>query len=286
MLLAVLMGIVACGGQQTSRESAPDSAQLARELVEKDSLLNDVFMSINEIAENLSVIKSREGIVTSNLSGDITKEQRAQINEDIAAINELLIQNRASLERLKGTTDRLRSANVKVQELEALVENLTKQIRDKDADIQMLRGELADMRVQVAELNTLVDEMNTSVTELTEVKGALEATVQEQTDAMHTVYYMVGSEKSLRDANIIDKSGFIGRTVTLTDQYNLQQFTQVDSRVLDRINIGGRRATVVTPHPADSYTLEVGANNVVNALVITDPDRFWEASKVLVVSFK
>ena len=49
---------------------------------------------------------------------------------------------------------------------------------------------------------------------------------------LHTVYYIVGAEKELREAQIIDKQGFIGRTLTVNNTSNLESFTKADSRLL------------------------------------------------------
>ena len=51
------------------------------------------------------------------------------------------------------------------------------------------------------------------------------------------------------------------------------------------VPVGQKRVTVVTTNPEDSYRLE-GDGKVVSRLVITDPARFWESSKVLIISYK
>ena len=96
----------------------------------------------------------------------------------------------------------------------------------------------------------------------------------------------MGPEKELRDAQIINKQGFIGRTLTVGKNGNLDSFTSADSRLLSEIPVGQKKAVVVTPHPEDSYQLVTGADKVVEKLLITDPVRFWESSKVLIISYK
>ena len=103
---------------------------------------------------------------------------------------------------------------------------------------------------------------------------------------MHTIYYIVGQEKKLREAQVLDKEGFIGRTLKMAKGNNLDFFLQADSRDLFEVPIRQKRVTVVTSHPEGSYELIKGADKTVLKLVITDPVRFWESSKVLVVSYK
>lgn len=283
----VCLALASCTGRQGANEQQTDALQLQRQLAEKDSLLNDVFASLNEISSNLTEIKDREGIITANVSPEIRTETRAQIYQDIAVIDELLRQNRLSLERLQGTTEQLRRANVRVGELETLVAGFAKQIRDKDADIALLREELESVQLRVAELTTEVDSLQAGTVLLAEDRGSLAAKLDVQDDMMHTVYYIVGRERSLLDEGILDRSGgLFNNTVKLGDGYDRGQFTQTDQRSLDRIIVSQRRATIVTPHPAGSYQLSEGSNGVLQEIVITDPDRFWEMSRVLVVSYK
>ena len=103
---------------------------------------------------------------------------------------------------------------------------------------------------------------------------------------LNTVYYIVGTEKELREAQIINKQGFIGRTLTVNKTDNLASFTKSDSRLLSEVPIGQKKVSVVTTHPEESYELVTDADKVVLKLLITDPVRFWESSKILIVSYK
>ena len=52
------------------------------------------------------------------------------------------------------------------------------------------------------------------------------------------------------------------------------------------VHVGQKKATLVTSHPEGSYELVTDANKVVEKLIITDPVRFWESSKILIISYK
>ena len=282
----LLLVLAACTNRPKVADLQAESAELAGQLAAKDSLLNEVFASLNDISTNLTAIKDREGIITAAASPEISTEKRAQISQDIAAIDELLQKNRLALERLQGTTEQLRRANVRLGELESLIANYTKQIADKDADIDQLRGELESMQIRVAELNTAVDSLQIRSAQLHRERQELTDQVLAQDDRLHTVYYIVGSERTLRDQGILERGGgLFGGTSIVSGTADIEKFTRVDSRTLDRIVVGRRRATLVTPHPAGSYQ-PVMSGNVLQEILITDPDRFWETSKALVVSYK
>lgn len=286
ILLLVLSSVFACVSKKSADRLAKDNDSLAMVVAAKDSLINDVFLSINLISENLEAIKMRENIVTANTTGDISKEERVQINEDIAAIGDLLAQNRETIERLKSSTEKLRAANVKIQELEHLVQTLTRRLADKDADIAAMKEELVKMHVEVDELNAAVGNLHTNANRLNENNSKLESVVSSQTDALNTVYYIVGTEKELINRGIIVKSGFIGRTLKVNNDYDMAKLTKADKRTLEKILVGRKKITVVTIHPETSYELRMNDGSTTESLIITDPDKFWESSKVLVISYK
>ncbi len=286
VVVAALLSLASCTGKKSPDRLHEERDSLALLVTEKDSIIDDVFSSINLIAENLNAIKTRERIVTTNTNGEISKEQRAQINEDIAAIGELLEQNRATIERLKGSTERLRQANVRIQELERLVDNLTRQIREKDADIETLKGELDRLHIRVTELTATVDTLHSGMAGLSEENRTLESTVAEQGDRLNTVYYIVGSDRELIRDGIVVKSGGIGRTMVLSNNYDLSKLTRVNKENVTRIAVGEKRVTIVTPHPAGSYELIMSDRNTVDELVIKDPEKFWETSRVLVIAYR
>ena len=59
-------------------------------------------------------------------------------------------------------------------------------------------------------------------------------------------------------------------------------FKTVDITQTNTIPINSKEAKLVTSHPSDSYKLQVENDKVTN-IVITDPDKFWKASKYLVI---
>lgn len=267
------------GKIETERDS------LATALVVKDSLLNEVFAAVNAIADNLTAIKTRENILTLG-NGEGGKRPQEQINEDIAAIDHLLQENRAKIEALERSAARLRKANVRIQGLEQMIRNMDAQLEEKNREVESLKQNLAQMGVEVETLSTQVAAQNERLDELTVRKEELEADVADKTARLYAVYYIVGPQKELLDAQIIRKSGFIGRTLTVSEQRNLDSFTRGDTRFLEEIPVGRKNATVVTSHPVDSYRLIEGDGKEVVSLRILDPDRFWETSKILVISYK
>ena len=287
LYLFVLLLLASCtGGQKTERLTSQNDS-LAVAVAQKDSVLNEVFSSLSTVTENLNAIKSRENIINENIDkGEIPKGTTTQINEDIEAINQLLIANRQTIARLQQSADQLKKANVKIGSFEKLIAQLNAQIESKDQEIKILKQNLENMHVQVAELTEQVSGLNTHVSGLTAEKPSLEGEVKSQNNILNTGYYIVGSEKELLSKENVYKSGFIGRTMKINENRSLDSFTQVDIRNFDDVKIGHKKATLVSSHPAGSYEFVMNDSGVFESLVIKDKSKFWEYSKVLVISYK
>lgn len=282
MIVAAALAAIAftsCVSKQVAVQAESQRDSLAVVVSEKDSLINAVFSDINAISENLAMIKSRENLIT--VAGDTEGVRRPveEINNDIAAIDRLLQENKSKIASLQRSAAQLRKANLRIDGLEKMIGDLNQQLADKTSEVAQLRENLAQMGIQVENLTEEVAEQKSEVENLSSEKVELQ-------NQLNTVYYIVGSEKELRDAQIINKQGFIGRTLTVGKTANLDSFTVADSRLLTEIPVGHKKATVVSSHPEDSYELVLGADKSVEKLLITDPARFWESSKILIVSYK
>ena len=282
---AAALGVVAllasCVSRQVAVEAESRSDSLELVVSAKDSLINAVFADINAISENLALIKSRENLITVAGESEGGRRPVEEINNDIAAIDRLLQENKDKIASLQRAAAQLRKANLRIDGLEKMIADLNKQLAGKKDEIARLRESLDKMGVEVEVLTEQVAEQNARAENLSSEKVELE-------NQLHTVYYIVGVEKELRDAQIIDKQGFIGRTLTVNNTNNLESFTKADSRLLSEIPVGRKKVTVVTAQPEDSYQLVTGGekDKIVTKLLITDPVRFWESSKILIISYK
>ena len=274
---AAALGVVAllasCVSRQVAVEAESRSDSLELVVSAKDSLINAVFADINAISENLALIKSRENLITVAGESEGGRRPVEEIDNDIKAIDRLLRENRAKIESLQRSAAQLRKANLRIDGLEKMIADMNRQLAEKKAEVEQLRESLVRMGDEVKSLTEEVAVRSAEVENLSGEKVELQ-------NQLNTVYYIVGAEKELRDAQIINKQGFIGRNS------NFDSFTMTDSRLLSEVPVGQKKATLVTSHPEGSYELVTDANKVVEKLIITDPVRFWESSKILIISCK
>ena len=280
---AAALGVVAllasCVSRQVAVEAESRSDSLELVVSAKDSLINAVFADINAISENLALIKSRENLITVAGESEGGRRPVEEIDNDIKAIDRLLRENRAKIESLQRSAAQLRKANLCIDGLEKMIADMNRQLAEKKAEVEQLRESLVRMGDEVKSLTEEVAVRSAEVENLSGEKVELQ-------NQLNTVYYIVGAEKELRDAQIINKQGFIGRTLTVGRNSNFDSFTMADSRLLSEVPVGQKKATLVTSHPEGSYELVTDANKVVEKLIITDPVRFWESSKILIISCK
>lgn len=286
-LMLLLLPLAACKGTKNTEQLARERDSLSTLLSQKDSMMDNVFTAMNAISENLDAIKTREKLITkSSANEELRKQSATQISQDIEAINQLLLQNKETIARLQRSADALKQANVKIGGLEKMIAQLNRQVEEKDQEISLLKGNLQNMQARVSELNTRVSDLNTQVTDLNQQRETLAGEVKSTVDALNTAYYIVGSEKELLSKEIVYKRGFIGRTLKINENRSLESFTQVDLRLLDEVMVGQKKATLVSSHPAGSYDWIMNSDGVFESLKITDKAKFWEYSKVLVISYK
>ena len=271
-ILCAACAFVSCVSRRVAEQTVVQRDSLEAVVRAKDSLIEVVFADINAVTENLARIRTRENLVALARNDEGVRRPIEEIDADIAAIDRLLQENRQKIAALQRSSAQLRKA-------EKMIRGLDAQLTAKEGEIGRLRGELSQMKARMETLAEEAAARSTEVEHLSGEKAQLE-------DRLNTVYYIVGAEKALRDSGIVSKQGFIGRTLTVGDTGDHDLFIRADARTLTEILVEQKKATVVTPHPADSYELITNADKVVYKLVITDPERFWSSSKVLVVSYR
>ncbi len=275
---AIALTITACDNRQAEVDQANrQKDSLASIINERDSSLNDFLSSFNEIEKNLDSIARKQNAINVNVDkqGELNKTAKERINDNIAAINQLMNDNRAQIAELNR---KLKNSGNKIAHFETMIQTLNEQIAQKDR-------ELADLNDKLNSLNTQVAQLQTSVDTLTRTTIAQTKTIDEQTTSLHTAYFVVGKSKDLQSMKVIDKTGGllgIGKTSKLSSNFDNNKFTRIDYVQTSTIPIDSKGAKVITTHPSDSYTLNKEKDKVVS-LSITNAEKFWSASKYLVV---
>ncbi len=286
LLIPVLL--FAAGCNQRKAEIARLQAQndsLRAVGTDKDANISEFVATFNEVEANLDSIKQIERVINkSTKAGEVKGSRKDQIKSDISYIYDLLQKNRKLVADL---TAKLNKSNKNAAQLQKMIDNLNKSIEEKDAQIAQLTDELGKLNIQVKDLNVKVSDLNTNVDNLSADNQKKQADIDAKTEALNTAYYVIGTNRELKDKKIITgEGGFIGigRTKNIMADLNMSDFTKVDITKLTEIPIMKKKVNVVTSHPKSSYRID--GNNSADKLVILDAKAFWSLSKVLVISAK
>ena len=278
--LAFIAILASCGKQEeqegVTEQQLQDAThqELEAAVADRDQLLS----LVNEISSGMAEIKRLENIMTvSNSVNGETPSQRAQIEADIAAIQQTLQQRREQLEQLER---RLQQSSLNNRNLQQTIETLRAQIDSQSAEIENLRASLDEAHRQIGELNTTVDSLNTTVSTVTSQRDQAQAETEDLANEMNTCYYVIASNKELKDHKIIE-SGFLRKTKIMQGEFDQSFFVTADRRTLHTIALHSKKAKVLTNHPANSY--QIVEQNGQKVLKITNPDQFWSLSNYLVV---
>ena len=250
---------------------------------EKDSTILGFVSTMNEIQENLdSIRKIEEFVKLQTISGhELNKDARKDILDDVKLIHELLQKNKELVMQLQKELD---SSSSQISGLQKTILYLNKQIKEKDSQIAQLVGELDKLQLNVAGLNRKIRKVEQEGVAKDEIIATQSKEIEEQIAEMNAAFYIYGKLKELVENGVVEKEGGvlgIGRTAKLRTDFNPDVFTQIDIREFDAISLDSRKAEIVTTHDANSFVLT--GEQRVDSLKIIDAEKFWEASKYLVV---
>lgn len=271
VFLLVPIFFVMC--QNSSKESKSvmvKNDSLQQLLIAKDSTIYAFLNTFSTIENNLEAIKDKEKIITLNAS-ETPKTKENQINQDVQLIYNLMLENKEKVAKLE---QQLKKAGIASKDFQKTIAHLKNKLQEKDLEILQLRGELKKLDVKVDDLSYSIDTLNFS-------NQARQMVINEQDKDLHTAYYLFGSMKELKDAEIIDKKGlFSGKK--LNKNFDKELFIKIDTREETYFPINAKKMKILTLHPEKSFTI-VGEKPILG-IEIADPDEFWSISKYLVVA--
>ncbi len=267
VLLSVFI-MLACNQK---KELTLKNQELNHTIVQMDSTLKEMTISMDEIEKNLGIIST---------SDDIHSNIKKRMQRDIAHINNLMQRNKNqydSLRRVIGwgqnryskTTGRMDSLNNELVLRKTRIDELNNQVNSYTNQVSSQENVISDLR---------------------KTSEQQAAKIEQITRRLNTGYVVIGKEKDLLDNEIIYKDGgflgFLGRTERFNPTFKNDLFKRIDILENNLVEVKkekkNEKINIITVHPPESYILK-DVNDETAVVEITDPERFWEASKYLVV---
>jgi len=279
------LGIAALAACGPSEEVQRQLAELQTVSAEKDSLLaqvSDNARIMSDIGAELAKASSPANVAGTQEGG----------KPDPAAI----------MEQIQGLTTRLNESEARLIESQKRVQSLTRTTKNQET-------RLAEFDQTISNLHTTIENQKQTILSLTEQvtnlqeenvtlvarNTALEETVTDLATKGNTVYYVVGTKDELLQKGIVTEEGgsrvlFVfgkrGKTLVPGRDIDLSQLTAVDQRELTTITLPEPDKDYRIVSTQDATALATPPNEdgkIRGELQITDPDRFWAQSKVLIV---
>lgn len=280
--LLIVPLFISCN-QKELKQLREQNQQLTVMAQEKDSSINQFIGSLNEIEENLELIKQKENIIAVN-SENPNQSQKQKIASDLISINNLLDQNKLKIEELD---KKLNNSWYQNSKLRKLTDRLKTELETKEGEINVLNDKVAKLNIEVDNLNGQVGELNGTVLALNTENENKTKVIENTTNELNTAFYVFGTSKELQEKNVITKDGGfigIGKTAVLNKDFNTKEFEKIDITKITTIPVIGKKISFVTNHPSSSYKVE-GAETV-EGITILDPVEFWKSSKYLVIAVR
>ena len=277
-MMACLAAFVLTGcndGKNNVANNAAQADSLNSIIAQKDSELNDMLGTLNEIEDGLNQINEAENRVVLLKNGEgATKRQK--LKEDVQFIATRMKQNKELLAKLQ---KQLANSSIQGDQLKKTIENLQKQLVEKEKQLQALREELDSKDIHIAALDETINNLNTKTSNLTKESSKKTEVINAQDKQLNTAWYVFGTKKELKNQHIMEDGK------VMTGNFNKSYFTKVDIREVSEIKLYSKSAKLLTTHPSSSYTLVRDANKQYT-LRITNSQIFWSTSKYLVVLVK
>lgn len=244
-------------------------------IAQRDSEINDMMGTFNEVQEGLRQISEAEGRVALAKNGEGTSSKQ-KMKEDIQFIAAQMKKNKELVAKLQ---KKLEGSSLNATQLKKTIEGLQAQLVEKEKQLQTLREELDKKDIHIMELDESVNNLNTNVSNLKTESQKKTETINAQDKQLNTAWYVFGTKKELKGQRILENGK------VMNGNFNKNYFTKIDIRNTTEIKLYSKSAKLMTAHPSSSYTLVRDANKQYT-LRITNPHIFWSTSKYLVVLVK
>ena len=268
----VIVMATSCNGGSASMKEQLDSLQTAYE--QRNADYNELNEYLGVIATGLDSIALQEGqILRSDETPTLSREQ---LKQNLDTYSKTLQNQR---ERINVMEKKLQTSQKYSAHLRSIIATMKQQLAQKDEEIANLRRLVDDKNVDITKLKENVQQLQ----QRNEMQAGLIAsqaeTISSQDAAINTAYVKIGTKKELKKLGLLS-GGFLKKTKV--------DFTKIDKSLFKAVNKSDKieiptvkKATVMTPQPADSYRIDQVHKSQV--LSVINPEKFWGVSDFVII---
>jgi uncharacterized protein (DUF3084 family) len=275
--LAVVAAFVSCGNETEKLKNANDSIENVNS--QQKEILYDLTETLVEVSTSLDSIAAGEGLLKRGGEGKTLTRQ--QVIDNLNSFKQMLAENRAKLSEME---KQLSTRNDQIGKLSALIKHLNNELDEREATIARLEEIINQKNTTIKDLQNTLERKEMAISEMEEENVQQREVISKQDQQQNAVYFTFGSSRELKDRGLL-KGGFMRKNKVDFAAIDKSLFTQADRRLLAEIALPSKSAKVLSGQPQDSYSIEETDKGTCR-LVITNKDRFWNVSNVLIIQTK
>lgn len=250
----------------------------------KDSVMVDMDNSFFEIENSLKLIKEKRNQI-SMIKSEGGKNRKQAIIDDINLLDNLMEENNKKIADLE---QKLRKSGLNLKSYEKRLQSLTETIESQNVEIAELKKIVESKNMTLAELDSKIKNLNSNMAQQADTINFKQKVIVDKTDKLNTAHVKVGTFKELKAEGILDREGGVlglGSSKAIQENFDPSHFTTLDIRQTKTIPVNAKKASVISEHPNNSYSL-VEENGQIAYLEIKDPQEFWRISKYAVIQVR
>lgn len=277
ILLSVLF-FVSCGNKPSTEEvlqSQVDSLTAALEQRNADYDQLDQYLTI--ISDGLDSISRQESeIYNSSKESDVPN--REEIQQKVSHFKETLKNQR---ERISTLESQLREGGKNTQKLQAIVVSLKAQLMEKESQIEELQQDLESKTFTISVLKGHLGRLSRKNLEQENLIEEQSKIMKEQDESMNEGFIKIATKSELKSIGLLSGGNLLKKSKVDYANIDKNLFQKIDTRVVTEIVINAKSPKILTQVPSDTYTLEKNGKKTI--LRVTNPTRFWNVSKFLII---
>ena len=232
---------------------------------------------LKEIDQQLAAIDEKHELI---------KNKNVEYKDDAQVEEEILLHIEHLQHQMENTKHKISHLQKNMDKLNIENEANQEQIKQMDNYINGLVTMVVKRDRQIEELHAVIVEQGMDITALQEAYEEQAQYSEVLLDIINTGYYVAGTKKELKEMGIIDMKGGligVGRVKTLNADASLEFLSPIDIRDTDMIELIGKKAELISPHPAGSYEFTLNKEDKTIFLGISNKLEFWKGTKYLVI---
>ena len=285
LVVGIVGGVYVYNQKQAEISSLMTERDNTNQMIQqKDSIVNDMETTFNEIEANLKFIKEKRNQI-SMVQSEGGKNRKQLLVEDVKLMDNMLEESEKKIAELQG---KLKKSGLNMASYEKRLKALTENVESQNIEIAELKKVVEDKNVSLAVLNTKVDSLGLDIKDKVDSITFKQQVIVERTNTLNTAHVVTGTFKELKAEGILDREGGIlgmGSNKAIQENFDSKNFTELDIRNTKTIPVNAKKAVLISEHPNNSYKL-VEENGQIAYLEINDPQEFWRISKYAVIQVK